>query len=196
MYAHLIAPALNHLLDSASWARQKLMMHAGKRVAIASFPLHFALSLDSQGHVHSANTENPDTLIKIPPLLVARIALGERNAVHAIQISGDTQLAADFGNTLLTLNWDAEADLAWLLGGTAAHQITQAARHLIAWQRSNIANIASTLTEYAHEEARLITKRRHLQEFINSVDTIRDDTARLSKRIEALRSLSPPLPTR
>ena len=190
MYGHMIAAALNHLLDSAPWARQKLMMHAGKRVAIASFPLHFALSVDSRGRVHTADTDNPDTQMQLGPLLAARIALGDRSATHAIQISGDTQLAADFGNILLTLNWDAEADLARFTGGTAAHQITQTARNLIAWQRSNIANSAATLTEYAHEETGLITKRRHLQEFISAVDTLRDDTARLSKRIEALRSSS------
>lgn len=183
---YVIVAALNHLLNQAPWARQRLMSHIDKRIAVELFPLQFALTIDSDGRVQQVDDENVDTRMQLNPLLAARIALGDHAATHEISISGDTQFAADFGNILLTLDWDAEADLARFVGDSAAHQIVQIARNLIAWQRSNITGSAAMLTEYAHEEAGLIAKRKHLDEFIAEVDQLRDASARLSKRIDLL----------
>lgn len=181
---YVIIAALNHLLNDAPWARQRLMGHAGKRIAINLFPLQFTFAIDHEGRLQQASDDDDvDARMQLGALLAARIALGDHAATHDIQISGDTQFAADFGNTLLTLDWDAEADLARFIGDSAAHQLVQIARNLIAWQRRTLTDSAAMLTDYAHEESALITKRRHLDEFIAEVDRLRDACARLDKRI-------------
>ena len=183
---YVIVTALNHLLNSAPCARQRLMCHVDKLISIAMFPMQFAFTIDSEGRLQQASHEDADAKMQLGPLLAARIALGDHTATHEIEISGDTQLAADFGNTLLTLDWDAEADLARLIGDNAAHQLVKIAQSLIAWKRNSITDSASMLTEYAHEEASLLAKRKHLNEFIAEVDTLRDASARLSKRVDLL----------
>ncbi|ARU32283.1 hypothetical protein CAP31_11725 [Sulfuriferula sp. AH1] len=183
---YVIIATLNHLLNGAPWARQRLMGHAGKRIAIGLFPLQFAFAIDNEGRLQQADEDGADARMQLGGLLAARIALGDHAATHDIHISGDTQFAADFGNTLLTLDWDAEADLARFIGDSAAHQLVQIARNLIAWQRRTLADSAAMLTDYAHEEITLIAKRKHLDEFIAEVDRLRDASARLNKRIDFL----------
>lgn len=183
---YVIVASLNHLLNGAPWARQRLMGHTGKSLAINLFPLQVAFAIDSDGRLQQISDDETDAQMQLGPLLAARIALGDHAATHDIIITGDTQLAADFGNTLLTLDWDAEADLARFIGDRAAHQLVQIARSLITWQRNNLADSAAMLTEYAHEETPLLAKRKQLNEFIAEVDKLRDDSARLSKRIDLL----------
>jgi ubiquinone biosynthesis protein UbiJ len=42
------------------------------------------------------------------------------------------------------------------------------------------------LTEYWQEEQPLIAKKRHVEKFIQEVDQLRDDVARLEKRLAKL----------
>lgn len=184
--AAVIVAGLNHLLNGAPWAKQRLKCHVDKCIAIRVFPLQFAFTIDGEGRLHTADYATADSQIQLDPLLAARIALGDPAATQQIKISGDTQLAADFGNILLTLDWDAEADLARIIGAGASHHIAKLARAFIAWQRSTIVDSAAVLTEYAQEETALITKRKHLETFIAEVDTLRDASARLTKRIDLL----------
>jgi ubiquinone biosynthesis protein UbiJ len=186
--ARVLIPLLNHLLDAAPSARHKLAQHAGKRVTIQLSLISVNIALDNDGRLLSVDDSNSDAQFHLNPLILAHIALGDKTATHRINITGDTQLAADIGNTLMDLDWDAEADLAHFLGDATAHQIIKIARNLIKWKRSNVASSALMLVEYAHEESGMIIKRKPLQQFISDVDSVRDDTARLAKRIELLTS--------
>jgi ubiquinone biosynthesis protein UbiJ len=184
--ARVLIPLLNHLLDAAPGARHKLAQHAGKRVKVQLSLVSINIALDNDGRLLSVDDTNSDAQFHLNPLILARIALGDKTATHRINITGDTQLAADVGNTLMDLDWDAEADLAHFLGDATAHQVVKIARNLIKWKRGNIANTALMLVEYAHEESGMIIKRKPLQQFIADVDSVRDDTARLAKRIDLL----------
>ncbi len=178
--------ALNHLLGNAPWARLKLIQHAGKRVALTMFPLRLDFEIDDQGWMRNAAGEAADATIRLQPLRALRILLGEAAARHEIEVTGDTQLAASFGNMLLNLDWDAEADLAHFIGDAAAHQLVHAAQQFMRWQRNSIHENTVTVMEYATEEAPLLAKRRHITAFIAEIDTLQDSCARLQKRVELL----------
>jgi ubiquinone biosynthesis protein UbiJ len=186
IHLRVLVPLLNHLLDAAPVARHKLGAHAGKSVAIHLPLLVFNLRVDSDGYMQLANDADIDATFHLNPLILARIAMGDKTATHRINITGDTQLAADVGNTLMELDWDAEADLARHIGDGAAHQLVSIVRNLIKWKRANVVTSALMLVEYAHEESGMIIKRKPLQQFIADVDTVRDDTARLAKRLDIL----------
>lgn len=188
----ILIPLLHHLLDAAPSARHKLSAHAGKSIAIHLAPVTFNMRVDSDGYLQLANDADTDAQFQLNPLILARIALGDKAATHRIHITGDTQLAVDVGNTLMDLDWDAEADLAHYIGDSAAHQLMKIVRNLIKWKRANVVSSALMLVEYAHEESGMIIKRKPLQQFIADVDTVRDDAARLAKRIDLLtRHLKP-----
>ncbi len=182
----VLVPLLHHLLDAAPSARLKLSTHAGKSVAIHLPLVTFNLRVDSDGYLQLANDADMDAAFHLNPLILARIAMGDKTATHRINITGDAQLAADVGNTLMDLDWDAEADLARHIGDSAARQLVNIVRNLIKWKRTNVVSSAMMLVEYAHEESGMIIKRRPLQQFVADVDTVRDDVARLAKRIDIL----------
>ncbi|MHB1678388.1 MAG: ubiquinone biosynthesis accessory factor UbiJ [Sulfuriferula sp.] len=186
LHNRAMAAVLNHLLGNAPWARLKMMQHAGKRVDLIIFPLHLRFEIDSEGWLRQNSSHTADATIRLQPLRALRIALGDTAATHEIDISGDTQLAASFGNMLLNLDWDAEADLSHLVGDIAAHQITQAAQHFIRWKRSNVEEASAAFMEYATEESPLLAKRHNIVNFIAEIDTLRDSHARLQKRIELI----------
>ena len=192
LHGRVLIPLLHHLLDAAPSARLKLSAHAGKSIAIHLPPMTFNMRVDSDGYFQLVSGTETDAQFQLNPFILARIALGDKAATHRIHITGDTQLAADIGNTLMDLNWDAEADLARYIGDGAAHQLVKIVRNLIQWKRGNIVSTALMLVEYAHEESGMIIKRKPLQKFITDVDTICSDTARLTKRIDLLtRQLKP-----
>lgn len=178
--------ALNHLLGNAPWARLKLIQHAGKRVALTMFPLRLDFEIDDQGWMRNSAGEAADATIRLQPLRALRILLGDTAARHEIEVTGDTQLAASFGNMLLNLDWDAEADLAHFIGDAAAHQLVQAVQQFMRWQRNTVHENTVTVMEYATEEAPLLAKRRHIAAFIADIDTLQDSCARLQKRVELL----------
>ena len=188
LHNRTLIAAINHLLDNAPWARLKLLQHANKSIRIIIFPMQVELAIGLDGRLQAAPQNHYDASIYVSPLLALRIAMGDTAASHQLEISGDTQFAASFGNMLLNLDWDAEADLARFIGGAAAHQLVQAAQGLIRWQRNRFHDNAANLVEYASEENLLLAKRRHIIDFIAEIDQLRDRHARLEKRIALLAS--------
>ena len=186
LHNRTLIAAINHLLDNAPWARLKMLQHANKSIRIIIFPMQFDLAITQDGRLQTAQANHSDASLYVSPLLALRIAMGDTAASHQLEVHGDTQLAASFGNMLLNLDWDAEADLARFIGATAAHQLVQAAQGLIHWQRNRCHDNAATLVEYASEENLLLAKRRHIIDFISEIDKLRDRHARLEKRIDLL----------
>lgn len=186
LHNRAMVAVFNHLLGNAPWARLKIMQHAGKRVELIIFPVHLHFEIDQDGWMRHTYSHAADATIRLQPLRALRIALGDAAATHNIDISGDTQLAASFGNLLLNLDWDAEADLARLVGNMAAHQLMQAVQQIRRGMRIGVEETTTTMMEYATEESPLLAKRQNITNFIAEIDTLRDGHARLLKRIELI----------
>ncbi|HUW27938.1 MAG TPA: SCP2 sterol-binding domain-containing protein [Sulfuriferula sp.] len=178
-------PLLNHLLHGAPWARERLQAWAGKTVSIELFPLHFTLAVTAAGTFAAAEASTaPDAHIQLTPLQAARLAMKDPAAFRNVAIDGDAQFAAALGSIFRELDWDVEADLARMVGDVVAHRIVRGARSLHEWQRHAADSTQHTLVEYATEERPLLAKRRHVASFIAEVDAVRDDVARLEKRLQ------------
>ena len=176
---------LNHLLHGAPWARQRLLAWAGKTVSVDLFPLHLALTVTATGTFAAAQAgAAPDAHIRLTPLQAARLAMKDPTAFRNVVIDGNAQFAATLGDVFRKLDWDAEADLARVVGDIAAHRIVRGARNLQEWQRHAADSAQQSLVEYAVEERPLLAKRHHVATFIAEVDTVRDDVARLEKRLQ------------
>ncbi|MEQ1668837.1 MAG: hypothetical protein ABL868_10325, partial [Sulfuriferula sp.] len=101
----VLIPLLHHLLDAAPSARLKLSAHAGKSITIHLPLVTFNLRVDSDGYMQLASDADTDAAFHLNPLILVRIAMGDKTATHRINITGDAQLAADVGNTLMDLDW-------------------------------------------------------------------------------------------
>ena len=181
------AAAVNHLLRSASWARDALRRHAGKSARFELIPFVVALTILESGEVAPAAADAvPAATVKLGPGLMLRIAARDESAWREVDITGDTDLATAIHHVARNLRWDVEEDLARVFGNVVAHRMAESGRTLQRWGRQAADNTGRSFAEYWTEEQPLIAAARDLEEFSRAVDELRDDAARLEKRIERL----------
>jgi len=181
------AAAVNHLLRSASWARDALRRHAGKSARFELIPFVVALTILESGEVAPAAADAvPAATVKLGPGLMLRIAARDESAWREIDITGDTDLATVIHHVARNLRWDVEEDLARVFGDVVAHRMAESGRTIQRWGKQAADNTGRSFAEYWTEEQPLIAAARDLEEFSRAVDELRDDAARLEKRIERL----------
>jgi len=185
LFAPPLAPALNHLLRRASWARERLASHAGKTVRFDVAPFAFTLEILANGEVAAGNGEAAATF-KLTPALAMRMAAGGPDAWREVETSGDLALARDIHHVAQNLRWDAEEDLSHVFGDIVAHRLAGAGAAFLNWQRDAAGSLARQAAAYWTEERPLLAARPGIEQFSRDVDTLRDDAARFEKRLEQL----------
>jgi ubiquinone biosynthesis accessory factor UbiJ len=179
-----LAP-INRLLRQNSWALQRLAPFAGKTLRVESFPLTLLLSVGANGEAVAAPPEaTPDVTLRLSPGLLLRLAARDASVWNDIPVAGDAPFAAALAGIARHLRWDVEEDLSRVFGDIAAHRMVQTGRKLDAWAREGADNLARSFTEYWTEEQPLLARRADVEQFNREVDTLRDDLARLEKRVE------------
>jgi ubiquinone biosynthesis protein UbiJ len=182
----LIVAAINRLLRRNSWAPEQLRGFAGKTVCFDCVPVKFALTVLPNGEVAAAEASAPDVTIGITPGVMFRLLARDDTVWKEIEMSGDAELAAAVNQVWRNLNWDVEEDLALVFGDIVAHRIVEAGRTLDQWRARSVDNLARSFAEYWTEEQPLIARARDVEQFNRDVDHLRDDIARLEKRLEHL----------
>ena len=115
------------------------------------------------------------------------IMQNRERAFSYVKIEGD----ADFANTISqlsqSLRWEAEDDLSKVVGDIAATRIVGGARSAFDAARSLQQSISENVAEYFLEENPMLVRPHTIADFTNDVTRLRDDVARLAKRIEKLK---------
>jgi ubiquinone biosynthesis protein UbiJ len=191
MIPSLLVSAANHLLRSNSWALAKLAPHAGKIVRVEHFPFITLAGITETGEVAAAAQElQPDLTVRITPGLALRIAAQDVRAWDDIAVEGDAALAASLREVARHLRWDVEENLSRVFGDIAAHRMVETGRKFADWGKQGADNVARSFSEYWTEESPLIAARADVATFSAEVDALRDDLARLEKRVERLSAAS------
>lgn len=183
----LIAPALNRIFRRNSWALDQLKPHAGRvaRFDLALARLDFAIG--PEGEVTpAARDAPPDVTMTVTPGVVLRVLGRDESVWNEIPVTGDTDFATVLHQIWRNLRWDIEEDLSHIFGDIAAHRMVETGKMLDRWGAQSLESIARSFTEYWTEERPLIAARVDIERFTRDVDEIRDDVARLEKRIEQL----------
>jgi ubiquinone biosynthesis protein UbiJ len=84
------------------------------------------------------------------------------------------------------LRWDVEEDLSRVFGDVAAHRLTGSAQAMAQWAKMSGENLMRSFSEYWTEERPAVAAANDLAGFAADVDRLRDDLARLEKRISKL----------
>ena len=177
---------LNRLLEAEDWARQRLAPFAGRTVELRAPPLPaLRFRILERGTVEAGGAE-PDLSMTFKPEMLVALARGEEHALRAVEVHGDAKLAAEVLVLARHLRWDAEEDLARVIGDVAAHRVARAGRAFAAWHLDAAQRLAAALADYASEEQRILARRGELDALGESVAHLRDALARLDKRIERL----------
>lgn len=187
----MLDPALvafvNHLLRGAGWAREELRRFSGRTARLEMFPFALSLTVLDSGEVAIADADAaPVVTARLTPGLMLRLAARDETAWQDVEIAGDTDFAAAIHHLARNLRWDLEEDLSRVFGDIAAHRMAETGRTLNRWGAQALENTGRAFAEYWTEEQPLIAGKRDLDDFNRAVDALRDDVARLEKRIENL----------
>lgn len=178
---------LNHLLTQNSWALPRLARFAGKTARFDIAPFSFACTILADGSLRSADSAtSADALCVIAPSLLPRLALHDEKAHTEIRSEGDAELLKEIFFLSRNLHWDAAEDLSHVTGDIAAERIVQTARNMQQQLSDAAVNLARAAAEYWTEEQPLLAKPQHVSAFMQQVDTLRDDAARLELRIKRI----------
>lgn len=187
MFSQLAAAPVNHVLRGESWALRRLQPHAGRTARFDVFPISFTFTVREDGEVAPALPGAvADVTVRVTPPAALRILGGDESAFGEVSVQGDSEFAEAIHFVVRNARWDAEEDLARLIGDSAAHRVARAGRDVLRFQARVVDSLARNLSDYWVEERPLIARRSDVEKFVQEVDTLRDDVERLSQRVERL----------
>lgn len=199
-----LSAAINHLLEAESWARERLRPHAGKSAVIRVRSLEFSFVVDASGLIaHGSDTApaaEPALEVSLAPSSLVAALRGEESALKSAEIRGDADFATAVLFLVKNLRWDFEEDLSRLVGDIAAHRLVADARNLLAWEHEARGRFAASMGAYLNQEGEILAPPAAVDTFAAEVDRLRDDVARLEKRMQHLthaanpRRKAPPKP--
>ncbi len=197
MLSILSLPLLNRLLTPEAWARDRLRAYAGQsfRLKVGQYNL-LHLSITADGCFASGDPASEETVVvRLPNDAAARWLVDRSALISAATISGSADFAETLAFVFRNLRWDPSDDLARLVGDVIARRTLQLATHFGRFHLQVAQRLARSLAEFISEEPDGIASRRDLDRYFLEIDTLRDDVARLQKRIERCERLAVNRPT-
>lgn len=186
-FERLIVPVLNHLIQKESWAKERLQPFSGAQLKISAGSIRIQLSIDEHGMFALGNdAKTADVVLTLPSDAPAKL-LVDRNALFSsVKLSGSADLAESLAFVFRNLSWDIEEDFASVLGDIPARRLAIAGAQLGNQLQNGVKRITENIAEFATEDSKLVAPKREIYAFCQSIDQLRDDAARLEKRIKQL----------
>jgi len=184
------AAFINHVLAQQPWAREELARYAGRSLRLAAPPFALGLQIGDTGEVSAlppgSAAGTADVTLSVAATRVPLLFIDPETAMKDVRIEGDAEFAQTLARLARELRWDVEEDLSKLLGDIPAHQMMRFARAFSAWGREAGRRFAETTSAYLVDESPTLVRRDAAEAFARDVATLRDDQARLEKRLELL----------
>lgn len=184
--------AINRTLALDPESRRRLQALEGRVIALeiegTGISLFF-LPLDGELQLHTQYEGGAETTLRGTPFALLRMSAGEAGEglfSGEVTIHGDVELGQRFRRLFERLDIDWEEHLAEFTGDVAAHQIGNLARGLREWGGKTLERLGKDLGEYLQEERQDLPARSEVEEFMNAVDVLRDDSDRLEVRLKRL----------
>ncbi len=182
-----VSATINHLLVREAWARNELVRHAGKVAHFDGGLAAVRLRVAADGMVQAAPAgEAANVTIRVKMSDLPLIMQNRERAFSYVQIEGD----ADFANTIShlsqNLRWEAEDDLARLIGDIPATRVVAGVKAAMETARATQQKLAENVAEYLLDENPMLVRPQAVADYSDAVARLRDDVERLAKRIEKL----------
>ena len=170
-----IPAAINHLLGTEPWARRRLAPHAGKVACIDAGLATVALLVTADGLLQAAPADAVAAVtIRIQAADLPLIAQHRERAFSYVKVEGDAEFANVISLLSQNLRWEAEDDLARLVGDIAAARIVGGARDILERASSGSRKLAENVAEYLVEEQPMLMRPLVVREFADQVTTLRE----------------------
>ena len=183
----MLVPLLNHLIQGESWARERLRPYAGAQTLIRTGLLDIHLIVDAHGLFLAGSAEQPVAVtVSLPADTPLRFLIDRKSVFQAAKLAGSADFAETLAFVFRNLRWDAEADLAAWVGDIPARRLEMLRQSLLVQAQDAAGRLFHNLAEYASEDSDWLAPRRDIGVFCSDVDRLRDDLARLEKRLNLL----------
>jgi ubiquinone biosynthesis accessory factor UbiJ len=189
-----LASILNRNVAQSGRARAAAEQLEGRVLALAlegtPLTLYFRVA-DGRVAIETRHEGVADASLAGTPLALLSMAgpgAEERLRGSGIRISGDAEVAQRFRELLQHAQPDFEEELSRVVGDVAARQVANLARGIFDWGRKAADSLSVSVAEYLQEEGRDVPTRVELDEFLESVDQLRDATDRIEARLARLES--------
>lgn len=190
MLSRLLLPGLNHVLQQAPWAQARLRPFGGQQVLLTMPPFSLQLGIDVAeggavfGPARTASA--PEVSITLPADAPLRLAGNPESVFAAARIEGSADLAEAIAFVFRNLRWHPADDLAPWIGDIAANRLVRTGEQLLAQGKTAASNLAANFSEALVQDNALLPARHEHRLFCDATDSLRDDLARLEKRIARL----------
>ncbi|MEO8409226.1 MAG: SCP2 sterol-binding domain-containing protein [Propionivibrio sp.] len=187
LFATPLLRFVNHLLTGEEWARARLKAFSGQLVRFELGDFGLLLEISPAGFFRASDKDvPPGVTVSLPADAPLRLLNDRASLLAAAQISGSTELAEALSFVLRNLRWDAEGDLAQVVGDVAARRLSIGGRQFLQWQRDQAKNLAQNFAEYFTEEATMIARQPDVAAFCREVTEAAEALAHLEKRVALL----------
>jgi ubiquinone biosynthesis protein UbiJ len=175
---------LNRMLAREQWARERLAPFAGRVARFEAPPFALAFRIDKGGVF--ADSERAEPAVTVGADLAALpLALGDPQAMmRNVSLKGDADFAQALAFVLQNLRPEPEEELSRFVGDVAAQRIVGFLRSSASHWRELAERMLENSAHYLVTENPMIVGRDEVSEFNAEVARLRDDVARLEKRVE------------
>jgi len=191
----LFAPleaAFNRNIAASAAARALCERLEGKSLAVKAAGLPFDIYLRcNAGRLQMSAARSSEADATLSGNVLGLLSLAGANPESAIRggavhIEGDAEVAQAFKELLAQARPEVEEELARFIGDVPAHQIGRFTRGALDFGRRLAGTFTQNVGEYLQEESRDLPSTTEVEEFLQDVDRLRDDTDRLEARLKLL----------
>jgi ubiquinone biosynthesis protein UbiJ len=176
--------ALNRMLARETWAREKLEPFAGRSARFDAAPFSITLNISDDGTFRAAGEEEPAVTVAVALSTLPLTLSDPAAAMKDVRLTGDAEFAQALAFVLQNLRPEPEEELSRLVGDIAAQRIVGFLRLSASHWRDLAERMLDNTANYFVTEDPMLVPRAEVEAFNQGVDRLRDDVARLEKRIE------------
>jgi len=184
------AALVNRALSREDWARERLALHAGRKLRVVAGPAALTLAINTDGSFADSE-ETPDLTLTIPPLRWPALMARPERWSELVAATGDAGLAATIAELAQTLPWFIERAFARVFGPIVGAQLAETGRRLLALPGYAAERAGSSLASYASDEAGLVAGARAGSQFAAEVAAVSARVDALAERIDRLAGPAP-----
>lgn len=197
-FLNIVTQAINRYLqlDPATLTRLQELDGRSILMIILPFQWNLQLSVTKEGIKLSEAPDDytADTIISGTPLQLFSVAASSENRhrffAEDLKITGDAATGQKIIELFDTIEIDWEEKLARVIGDIPAVQMSKWVRKINHWFKETEQALSENISEYLHEESKLLPAPAELQDYYNDIDNLRMDVDRFEARFNAFKILS------
>jgi ubiquinone biosynthesis protein UbiJ len=176
---------LNRMLGREAWAREKLAPFAGRVVRLEAPPFSLQWAVAEGGTLAASDDDGaPAVTIGLALSSLPFALIDPQAATKDVRLQGDAELAQAVSFVLQNLRPEPEEELSRFVGDAAAVRIVSLVRLSASHWRELAERMLDNTANYIVAENPMVVGRDEVAAFVQDVAHLRDDVARLEKRID------------